>query len=214
MIRTVIVEDNLFMQNHIVSLLEDDGRFQIEAVLKDAFEAESVCRSLDADLVLMDVQTQHNHSGLASGKRILEEHPGIRVVVITSLIDPEVLAKARQGCASSLWYKDYGDSGLISVIVRTMEGENIFPDSAPNAELKDMYTAEISPRQLQILRMYVEGKTYDEIASELKITRSGVRWNLEQIVEKGGFENKHQMLAAVIEKKLVVTTLRDDAEDI
>ena len=64
--------------------------------------------------------------------------------------------------------------------------------------------------QLSILRRYVSGMTYDEIAAELNITKSGVRWNIDQIVEKGGFENKHEMLAAVLCNKFIVTTLLDN----
>ena len=51
--------------------------------------------------------------------------------------------------------------------------------------------------------------TYDEIAEDLKLSKNGVRWNLEQIIEKGGFQNKHELLAAVIENKLIVTTLEE-----
>ena len=86
----------------------------------------------------------------------------------------------------------------------------MFPDTSPSVELKDMFSADITPRQIEILRMFVKGLTYDEIAAELGISKNGVRWNLEQIVEKGGFENKHQLLAAVIENKLIVTTLKEE----
>ena len=43
MIRTIIVEDNLYMQNHLAHMLETDGRFLVAAVLRDAFEAEQRC---------------------------------------------------------------------------------------------------------------------------------------------------------------------------
>ena len=155
------------------------------------------------------METLYNHSGLAAGKRIRQLGTGTRVVVVTSLIDPDVLAKSKAGCADSLWYKDYGDRQLMDVIKRTLSGEQIFPDSSPDIELNDMHSAEISPRQIEILRRFVKGLTYDEIASELKISKNGVRWNLDRIVEKGGFNNKHELLAAVIENKLIVTTLKE-----
>jgi DNA-binding CsgD family transcriptional regulator len=79
-------------------------------------------------------------------------------------------------------------------------------------ELKEMFSGEITPRQLAILRRFVEGLTYDEIAEELKLTSRGVRWNIDQIVEKGGFSNKHELLAAVLNSKLIVTTLLDGEE--
>lgn len=209
MFNVIIVEDNIYMQNHFVNMISVDGDFNISATVRDAFDAEKLCESGNIDLVLMDVQTLYNHSGLAAGKRIRQLGTGTRVVVVTSLIDPDVLAKSKAGCADSLWYKDYGDRQLMDVIKRTLSGEQIFPDSSPDIELNDMHSAEISPRQIEILRRFVKGLTYDEIASELKISKNGVRWNLDRIVEKGGFNNKHELLAAVIENKLIVTTLKE-----
>ncbi len=208
MINTVIVEDNLYMQNHLVNMLSNVGDFNIIGVLKDAFEAEKICKEENVDLVLMDVQTEHNHSGLSVGERI-RKNGKTKVLVVTSLIDPDVLTKSKRGAADGLWYKDHGEDELLDVIKRTMNGEHIFPESSPSVELKNMFSSEISPRQIQILRRFVEGYTYDEIAEELGLSKNGVRWNLDQIVEKGGFNNKHELLAAVIENKLIVTTLKD-----
>lgn len=209
MINTIIVEDNIYMQNHLSSMLSGDERFNLIASLRDAFEAEKVCKTENVDLVLMDVQTLHNHSGLAAGERIRKSRHNIKIIIVTSLIDPEVLAKAKMYAADSLWYKDHGDKELMDVINRTLAGERIFPDSSPNVEIKDMFSDDITPRQIDILRRFVKGMTYDEIAEDLKLSKNGVRWNLEQIIEKGGFQNKHELLAAVIENKLIVTTLEE-----
>lgn len=67
-----------------------------------------------------------------------------------------------------------------------------------------------SPRQLDILRWYICGLTYQEIADKFGITKNGVRWNLDDMVEKGGFENREALFATVIENKLMVTTLKDE----
>ncbi len=210
MFNVIIVEDNIYMQNHLVNMISAEEDFNIAATVRDAFEAEKLCEVQKIDLVLMDVQTLHNHSGLVAGKRIRALNRGTKVVIVTSLIDPDVLAKSKSGAADSLWYKDYGDRKLMDVVRRTLGGERVFPDTSPNIELNDMYSAEISPRQLDILRRFVKGMTYDEIAAELKISKNGVRWNLDRIVEKGGFNNKHELLAAVIENKLIVTTLKEE----
>ncbi len=209
MIKTVIIEDNLFMQNHLTGMLSADERFLVVSAVRDAFEAEEICVSENIDLVLMDVQTLHNHSGIAAGKRIKESRKGTKVVIVTSLIDPDVLEKAKLGAADSLWYKDHGTSELMEVINRTLNGEKVFPNVSPSVELKDMLSSDITPRQIDILRRFVKGMTYDEIAADLNLSKNGVRWNLDQLVEKGGFQNKHELLAAVIENKLIVTTLEE-----
>ena len=209
MFRTIVVEDNVFMLNYLKNMILKDEEFELVGDFKDAFEAEKEYRNLKADLVIMDVQTLHNHSGIAVGENI-KKNSKTKVVIVTSLIDPEILTLAKKGAADSLWYKDHGDGELIEVIKKTMNNEHIFPDTSPKVELNDMFSDDISPRQIDILRRFVKGMTYEEIAEDLKLSKNGVRWNLDQLVEKGGFNNKHELLAAVIENKLIVTTLKDE----
>ncbi|MGN1086019.1 MAG: response regulator, partial [Porcipelethomonas sp.] len=151
MINTIIVEDNKYIQKHFADLIASDERFHLTDVVADAFEAEKLCYK-GIDLVLMDVLTLHRHSGLTAGRRIKEKWPKTKVVIITSLIDPDILAKAKAGCADSLWYKDHSSRELLEVIERTLAGERVFPDCSPVIELENMFSDEISPAQLEILR--------------------------------------------------------------
>lgn len=210
MINTVLVEDNLYVQKVLKAMIESDERFRLTATFTDAFEAEKLCVYGKTDLVLMDVQTQNNHSGLAAGKRIKEASPRTKVVIVTSLVDPDVLKKARNGAADSLWYKDHGTKDIIDVMVRTMNGERVFPESSPNVTLKDIFSEDLTPKQMKILRYFVKGYTYEEIAQELDMTKRNVRWHLDNIVEKSGFENKYELLIALIDSKLIVANLTDE----
>ena len=208
MINTILVEDDSYMQKHFSAILGSDERFSVAGIFRDAFEVENRCGT-DIDLVLMDVLTLHKHSGLAAGKRIKERDPHIKIVIITSLIDPNVLSEAKRGAADSLWYKDHGTEELLDVIIRTMNGERIFPGSSPSVEMKNMLSGDISPIQIEILRHYIRGFTYREIADKFGLSVSGVRWNISDMIEKGGFNNKEELIATAIENKLVVTTLHD-----
>ena len=208
MINTLLVEDDIYMQKHFSGILGSDERFNIAGTFRDAFDVESCCGT-DIDLVLMDVLTLHKHSGLAAGKRIKERYPHIKIVIITSLIDPNVLSEAKRGAADSLWYKDHGTEELLDVIIRTMNGERIFPGSSPSVEMKNMLSGDISPIQIEILRHYIRGFTDREIADKFGLSVSGVRWNISDMIEKGGFNNKEELIATAIENKLVVTTLQD-----
>ena len=111
-IRIVLVEDDPYIRRHFMERLSEEEEFSLVAAVGDAFEAEKLCGPT-VDLVLMDVLTLHKHSGLAAGKRIRRAFPHIKVVIITSLVDPEVLLQAKQGCADSLWYKDHGTDAIL-----------------------------------------------------------------------------------------------------
>lgn len=208
MINTILVEDDLYIQKHFAERLKSNEVFRLVGVYRDAFEAEKNCNG-SVQLILMDVQTQHKHSGLAAAERIKKVFPDIKIVAVTSLVDPEVLSKAKNGAADSLWYKDHGTEELMSVVKRTLAGEKVFPDIAPAIEMEGTMSDAFSPRQLDILRLYIKGFTYQEIADKLGISKNGVRWNLDDMVEKSGFESREALVATAIENKLMVITLKD-----
>ena len=209
MINTLLVEDDLYIQRHFVERFSEEEDIRIVAAVRDAFEAEGLCGQGGIDLVLMDVLTLHKHSGLAAGKRIREAYPNIKVLIVTSLVDPEVLQQARRGCADSLWYKDHGTDAIMDVIRRTMAGERVFPSFSPSVEMKRCMSEDFTPAQIEILRDFIKGYTYREIAEKFNLSVSGVRYNIAEMVRIGGFKNKEELTTVAIENKLVVTTLDD-----
>ena len=211
MINTLLVEDDLYIQRHFVERLSEEEDIRIVAAVRDAFEAEGLCGQGGIDLVLMDVLTLHKHSGFAAGKRIREAYPNIKVLIVTSLVDPEVLQQARRGCADSLWYKDHGTDAIMDVIRRTMAGERVIPGFSPSVEMKRCMSEDFTPAQIEILRAFIKGYTYREIAEKFNLSVSGVRYNIAEMVRIGGFKNKEELTTMAIENKLVVTTL-DDGE--
>lgn len=211
MINTLLVEDDLYIQRHFVERFSEEEDIRIVAAVRDAFDAEGLCGQGGIDLVLMDVLTLHKHSGLAAGKRIREAYPNVKVLIVTSLVDPEVLQQARRGCADSLWYKDHGTDAIMDVIRRTMAGERVIPGFSPSVEMKRCMSEDFTPAQIEILRDFIKGYTYREIAEKFNLSVSGVRYNIAEMVRIGGFKNKEELTTVAIENKLVVTTL-DDGE--
>ena len=104
MVRILIVEDQKIMQKYFEYIIMQEPGLRHVQTVSDAREAVKICGYSAIDLVLMDVQTFHNHDGLSAGKIIREKYPYTKVKVVTSLIDPKVLERAKRGCAASLWY--------------------------------------------------------------------------------------------------------------
>lgn len=209
MINTILVEDDLYIRKHFEDMLTSDGRFYLTAAVRDAFEAEKLC-SRGTALVLMDILTLHKHSGLAAGERIHRAYPQTKVVEMTSLVDPQVIDRAKNGGADSLWYKDHSAEEILEVITRTLGGERVFPENSPSVEMKDTVSGKFSAVQIEILRCYILVYTYKEIAAKFNMSVNGVRWNIDEMVRKGGYLNKEALLNAAIENKLVVTSLEDE----
>ena len=203
MIRTILVEDDSYMQKHFAAMLRSDERFSVAGIFRDAFEVENRCGT-DIDLVLMDVLTLHKHSGLAAGKRIKERYPHIKIVIITSLIDPNVLSEAKRGAADSLWYKDTEEELLMEAVRRTMAGEHIFPDAPPVVEVGTARSTEFTNAEMKVLRCLVRGMSYGAIAGALGIEVTTVKYHVSNMLQKTNLENKLQLAITASEAKLVV----------
>ena len=208
MVRILIVEDQKIMQKYFEYIIMQEPEFRHIQTVSDAREAVKICDYSAIDLVIMDVQTFHNHDGLSAGKVIREKYPYTKVLIVTSLIDPKVLERAKSGCADSLWYKDHGDEEILDVIHQTLEGKRVFPDISPNVQLNWIQSDEISPRQLEMLRLYIKGLSYSEIAKRMGCSTAGVRWNFQEMISKTGYSCKEDLIAAALESKLLVTTLK------
>ena len=207
-IRVLLVEDQKIMQKYFASMVQGDERFLLVDVLNDGEKAVSYCNHTVVDLVLMDVQTFQNHDGLLAAETIKKQHPAVKIIVITSLVDPEILTRAKEKGADSLWYKDHGEEEISDVISRTLNGERVFPDMTPDVELNWITSGEVSPRQLEMLRLYICGMSYSEIAKKMNCSTSGVRWNFQEMIARAGYNCKEDLIAAALESKLIVTTLK------
>ena len=139
----LVVEDNKYMLDYFVETFKKDGRFALAGTLRDAEQTDAFCRINRVHLILMDVQTLHGHSGLSAAEAVRKSCPEIKIVVATSLVDAGVLGKARRVGVDSLWYKDHSPQELMDVVARTMDGEHIFPDCAPNVEIGSAWSDEL-----------------------------------------------------------------------
>lgn len=206
--KVLIVEDNKYMLEFFEEMFRKDDRFELSGSLRDAEQAECFCHVNSVDLILMDVQTLHGHSGLDAAERIRRNYPKIKTVVVTSLVDAGVLEKARRIGVDSLWYKDHGESEIMDVVTRTLGGENIFPDKEPNVEIGDAWSDELSDTQKNILRLYIKGNSYSAIGRKLFIEEATVKYHMNRMIQKCGFKTKQELVAAAIEST-VITSMGD-----
>ena len=201
----LIIEDNKYMQDFFAGLFSGDDRFGEVNALRDAAQGQYFCSANCVDLILMDVQTLHGHSGLTAAQQIREQFPRIKIIVVTSLVDALVLERARQAGVDSLWYKDHGEQELMDVVSRTLAGKHIFPDREPNVEIGQAWSDELSDMQKNILRLYIQGNSYAAIGKKLFIEQTTVKYHMNQMIQKCGFQSKQELIAAAIESTVITS---------
>ena len=207
-LNVLIIEDNKYMQDFFAGMFAGDDRFGAVNTLRDANQGLYFCTANPVDLILMDVQTLHGHSGLTAAEQIRAQFPRIKIVVVTSLVDALVLEKARRVGVDSLWYKDHGEAELMDVVQRTLAGEHIFPDKEPNVEIGSAWSDELSDTQKNILRLYIRGNSNSVIGKKLFLEEATVKYHMNQMIQKCGFKTKQELVAAAIEST-VITAMGD-----
>ena len=108
-------------------------------------------------------------------------------------------------------YDEESDRTLMDVIVegRAQNPEELIIGRENLVSFRDQVDRVLSGLEQDVLNAYLDGKSYQEIADKLGISKNGVRWNLDDMVEKGGFESRESLVATAIENKLMVVTLKD-----
>ena len=204
MVNVMIVEDQKLVRSILESYVKKEEGYELVSSIPGADRAADICDACRIDLILMDVQTERRENGLAAVEKIKASHPEIKIVVVTSLVDGEVLRRAREAGADSLWYKDTDEELLMEAVRRTMAGEHIFPDAPPVVEVGTARSAEFTNAEMKVLRCLVRGMSYGAIAGALGIEVTTVKYHVSNMLQKTNLENKLQLAIAASEAKLVV----------
>lgn len=130
MVNVMIVEDQKLVRSILESYIKKEEGYELLSSIPGADRAADICDACRIDLILMDVQTERRENGLAAVEKIKASHPEIKIVVVTSLVDCEVLRRAREAGADSLWYKDTDEELLMEAVRRTMAGGAYIPGRA------------------------------------------------------------------------------------
>ena len=130
MIHVLLVEDKNMSRETMGGYIKRSGRYELTASITNAGMAEMACMRYDIDLILMDVCTDNNESGLAAAAVIKRHFPTIKIIVVTSMADSDFMRKAREAGAESFWFKETGEIGLLELMDRTMAGESVYRRSA------------------------------------------------------------------------------------
>ena len=184
MIKVMIVEDQRLARESMENYITQSDRYSLALSISNAGLAEMSCSVHSVDLILMDVCTENDESGFEATKRIKARYPGIKVIIVTSMLDYGYIDRAKDVGADSIWFKDVSREELMTVIDRTMAGESVFPDKAPKVKLGNTTSYAFSEAEIRVLRLLVEGMTYKQMAEKLNITTDGIKAHISSMLSK------------------------------
>lgn len=205
MVKVLIVEDQRMAREYMESYIQDSDDYELAVSISNAAMAEIACMQHQVDLILMDICTENDESGLLAAESLKKKYKNIKIIIITSMLENEFIQRAKKIGVDSFWYKDFGKNNLLSVMDLTMKGKSVFPDKAPEIKIGYASSYDFTDRELEVLRLLVEGHTYKEIAEELKLSPETVKSHIQNMLNKTGFTSKTKLAVAVSNKKMIIT---------
>ena len=167
--------------------------YQLAAGLRTAQEAVRYVDENKVDLLILDVMMQDGIDGLTAAEMIKQKHPEVKIILTTSTSETSWEQKAKDAGIESFWYKEYDEHGLLEIMERTLNGESIYPADEPNVPFGKITRADLTDREIEILRELTASRTNEEIAESLVISVNTVKRHIQNIMEKTGFESRLEL---------------------
>ena len=189
-IRVVVADDQNISRGFFEMYVRAAIRYQLLAGLRSAKEAVAYVDEHETDLLILDIVMQNGMDGLTAAGEIKRKHPEVRIILTTSTSETSWEQKAREIGVESFWYKEYDSHSLLDLMDRTMAGESVYPEDAPKPPFGSVTRADLTERELDVLRELTGSLTNEEIAERLNISPNTVKRHIQNIMEKTGFESR------------------------
>lgn len=209
-IRIVVADDHPIVRAGIVGLLESEPGIEVVGEAADGAQAVDVAEAERPDLVLMDLRMPVL-DGAAATARIVATSPGTRVLVLTTYeTDDHILAAIEAG-ASGYLLKAAPQAEILAGIRAVAAGETVLAPSIA-AKLVSRVRAgasaasaapQLSPRELEVLRLVATGRSNPEIARSLFIGEATVKTHLLHVFEKLEVNDRTRAVTRAMELGLI-----------
>src|SRR5215208_5414036 len=207
--RLLIADDHHLAREGIRAMLASEAELEVIGEAQDGSEAVNLCRCLEPDLVLMDVQMPELN-GLEATQEIKVECPDAKVLILTIYEDLDYLFEAVKVGVAGYVIKDATKRELVEAVRRALGGQSSLDQdlamrllqrlgreddqgvtpSPGGAKSPEPLRVPLTPRELEVLRLLAHGLTNRQISQELVISAATVKVHIEHLIAKLGVSDR------------------------
>lgn len=189
----MIVDDQFVSREMFKLYISQCLDYEVVYCVDTAMFADTYVLNTKLDLVIMDILMQDGSNGLDAAEKIKKLKPELKIIAVTSMPEVSWMDRAKEIGIESFWYKEVSEDTILEIIERTLNGESIYPDETPEVKLGQVSSSQLTPREIQVLRLLTTGVGNDEIASKLGISENTVKTHIAHLLSKTGFKTRTQL---------------------
>ena len=213
--KIVIADDHQIFIEGIKSLIKDSDQVALVGEATDGETLMQVLRSKTPDVVLMDV-SMPRMNGIEATKKIRSQYPEMKILGLTMYDDAISISEMMKAGASGYLLKTTGKSELINAITRVQQGEKYLSNEVSMKLIERMFDgniqeeysrtarkADITKRELDIIRLIAQEMTNAEIAKKLNNSPMTIITHRKNLLRKLGVKNTAGLVKYAVQNGLL-----------
>jgi len=211
MTSVLLVDDHAVVREGLRTFLELQDGIDVVGEAADGNEAVREALRLDPDVVLMDL-VMPELDGVGAMRRLRDEAPRSRVIVLTSFLDEERLLPAIQAGAAGYLLKNAQPAELARAIHAAQRGETIIDPTAASRLVEAIAAnptrvivepERLTRREREVLELIAAGRSNKRIAYELGIAEKTVKTHVGHLLAKLGVTDRTQAALLAVRDGLI-----------
>lgn len=201
-IRVMAVDDHPIMRKGLAALIDDEPDMTFVAEAANGAEAVEVYRAHTPDVVLMDL-SMPVLGGVAAIGAIVREHPGARIVALTTYEGDVDIYRALEAGAVGYLLKDMLHADVLDVIRTVHAGRRAIPPAVAQRLAEFLPRIELTEREIEVLTLVAKGLRNAEVARVLGRSEETVKVHLKRILEKLGAADRTEAVTVALQRGFI-----------
>jgi two-component system, NarL family, response regulator LiaR len=209
-VRVLIVDDHAMVRRGLATFLKAFSDLELVGEASSGEEAIALCQTITPDVVLMDL-IMPGLSGVESTAQIRQKCPTVQVIALTSSKEHEMVQSVLRAGAIGYLLKDITADELAAAIraaavgepTLSMEATQALIEAATQPARSSSLEQVLTEREMQVLKLMVEGLSNPEIAERLSVSRSTVKTHVSNVLSKLGVGSRVEAVTLALNRKLI-----------
>jgi NarL family two-component system response regulator LiaR len=208
-IRVMLVDDHDMVRRGLAAFLQVKPDLQLVGEARDGAEALEVCREVRPDVILMDL-VMPEMDGAEATRNIREQFPTVQVIALTSFQEKDLIREVLEAGAIGYLLKNVTVDELTTAIKAAHFGQSTLAPEAVQALLwpqpsePEKPTYDLTPREMEVLELLVEGLNNREIGERLFVSRATAKAHVSHILDKMGVSNRAEAIVVALREQIVL----------